>query len=69
MTEYWWNVALNQALHSSERKKKRDNQGGGLTVISEGDVSAKIPENIANLLGKGPKKGVDPNIPAHELWR
>ncbi|KAG0418337.1 hypothetical protein HPB47_004937 [Ixodes persulcatus] len=62
MTESLWGYTLTQALGSAEKKKKQ-REGGGLKVLGEVD----IPEDISNLLGKGPKCGVEPAVPSQEL--
>lgn len=64
MKECWWIYILGQDLGSAEKIKKKQGEGVGLKVICEED----IPENIVNLLGKGPKCGVEPSVPADELY-
>ncbi|KAH7980228.1 hypothetical protein HPB49_013950 [Dermacentor silvarum] len=62
LTECRWKCILNDLLRCTEDKKLAPH-GSNVSVM--GDVH--IPEKIMRLLQKGPKFGVQPGVPAHDL--
>lgn len=63
LTEIWWNCNLKSFLGAIGKSKTPVHGKGSLTVMG----GASIPSNISNILQKGPKFGLEPSVPPHEL--
>ncbi|KAH6937774.1 hypothetical protein HPB50_004035 [Hyalomma asiaticum] len=63
LTEFWWRYNLRWILGAVAKPKEPERRTGGLTVMG----GASVPSNITNILQKGPKFGLEPCVPPHEL--
>ncbi|KAL1466890.1 hypothetical protein MTO96_042438, partial [Rhipicephalus appendiculatus] len=63
LTEFWWSYNLRAILGAVAKPKKPEGRTGSLIVMG----GACIPTNIKNILDKGPKFGLEPCVPPHEL--
>lgn len=63
MIEDWWQHTLTDLLKDPSFKKQPRKRTGGLSALG----GVYIPENIACLLQKGPKFGIEPCIRPHKL--
>ncbi|KAH7969632.1 hypothetical protein HPB52_020580 [Rhipicephalus sanguineus] len=65
-TEAAWNSILVKLLGHLRKPQEKDGNNSSTTgVLVVGGAS--VPDDYAKILGKGPKYGVAPRIPAHEL--
>lgn len=63
MIEVWWQHTLADLLKDPLFKKQPRKRSGGFSTYED----TYVPGNIARLLEKGPKFGIEPCIPPHEL--
>ncbi|XP_065288624.1 uncharacterized protein [Dermacentor albipictus] len=63
LTEHHWRCLLNLLLSCLNNRDTTQGSKRSVTVL--GNVS--LPENVTRLLQKGPKYGLEPGVPAHEL--
>ncbi|KAH6945880.1 hypothetical protein HPB50_010455 [Hyalomma asiaticum] len=62
LTELWWGRCLNEVRIRSKTEGKMSGSRG---FVAFGDVV--IPEEVADVLNKGPRYSYEPAVPAHDL--